>query len=172
MKCATLAVGYTKDGYWLESDLPATIFWTKVQLSTKSDAIFFDPYSFVPNKFFSNLKRMWTIGFSFYESLTQWCTTILFSGPQPAWDTRRDEEFSETGPNFLNYVQYFQTISNIFYQGSKNFLGGIRPLWLRSWLFSAFFLCFFVSPKWLPETADSKETVNWVFKSSRPLATF
>jgi len=26
-------------------------------------------------------------------------------GPQPAWDTRRGEEFSERGPKFLNYVQ-------------------------------------------------------------------
>jgi len=26
-------------------------------------------------------------------------------GPQPAWNTKGDEEFSEKGPNFLNYVQ-------------------------------------------------------------------
>jgi len=34
----------------------------------------------------------------------------------PAWDTRRGEEFSEKGPNFLNYVQYFQTMSNTFFR--------------------------------------------------------
>jgi len=26
-------------------------------------------------------------------------------GPQPAWDNRGGEEFSERGPNFFNYVQ-------------------------------------------------------------------
>jgi len=36
--------------------------------------------------------------------------------------------FSERGPNFLNYVQYFQTISNTFFQGGvKKFLGGAFP---------------------------------------------
>jgi len=39
----------------------------------------------------------------------------IMAGPQPAWDTRGGEEFSESGPNFLNYVQYFQTMSNIFF---------------------------------------------------------
>jgi len=27
------------------------------------------------------------------------------SGPYPAWDTRRGEEFSNRDPNFLNYVE-------------------------------------------------------------------
>jgi len=26
-------------------------------------------------------------------------------GTYPAWDSRRGEEFSEMGPNFLNYIQ-------------------------------------------------------------------
>jgi len=29
------------------------------------------------------------------------------------------EEFSESGANFLNYVQYFQTMSNIFFQWGR-----------------------------------------------------
>jgi len=29
------------------------------------------------------------------------------------------EEFSESGPTFLNYVQYFQIMSNIFFQGGR-----------------------------------------------------
>jgi len=36
----------------------------------------------------------------------------------------RSEEFSGRGPNFLNYVQYFQTISNTFFQGGENSKGG------------------------------------------------
>jgi len=36
------------------------------------------------------------------------------------------EEFSESGPNILNYVHYFQNVSNIFFQrGAKNFPGGL-----------------------------------------------
>ena len=35
---------------------------------------------------------------------------LHWPGLQPAWDTRGDEEFSESGPNFLklypNYVQH------------------------------------------------------------------
>jgi len=36
-----------------------------------------------------------------------------------------DEKFFESDPNFLNYVQYSQTVSNIFFQGGI-FLGGLR----------------------------------------------
>jgi len=30
---------------------------------------------------------------------------VKVSGPEPAWDTRRGEEFSDRDPNFSNYVQ-------------------------------------------------------------------
>jgi len=36
-----------------------------------------------------------------------WTHTSWQAGPEPAWDIRRGEEFSERGPNFLNYVKYF-----------------------------------------------------------------
>jgi len=43
--------------------------------------------------------------------------------------TPGSEEFSERGTNFLNYVQYFQTISKTFFQGGKNISrGGLLPL--------------------------------------------
>jgi len=37
------------------------------------------------------------------------------------------DEFSESGPNFLNYVQYYLILSNTFFQRVQNiFCGGIR----------------------------------------------
>jgi len=52
-------------------------------------------------------------------------------GPQ------RGEEFSESGQNFLNYVHYFQTTPNTFFQGGEIFSrGGFSPHtrpWLRAW---------------------------------------
>jgi len=30
---------------------------------------------------------------------------LSHAGPEPAWDTRGGEKFSERGSNFLNYVQ-------------------------------------------------------------------
>jgi len=38
------------------------------------------------------------------------------------------EEFSESGPNFSNYVQCFQIMSNIFFQRGKKFSRGFAPL--------------------------------------------
>jgi len=38
---------------------------------------------------------------------------------QLGWDTRKGEEFSERGPNFLKYVQYFLIMSNTFFQGGR-----------------------------------------------------
>jgi len=43
-----------------------------------------------------NIYLIWMRGFLLVKSQT---------GPQPAWDTRRREEFFERGPIFLNYVQ-------------------------------------------------------------------
>jgi len=37
------------------------------------------------------------------------------------------EEFSERGPSFLNYVQYFQTRSNIFFQSGRKLSKGPSP---------------------------------------------
>jgi len=33
--------------------------------------------------------------------------------------TPGSKEFSESGPGFLNYAQYFQIMSNIFFQGER-----------------------------------------------------
>jgi len=45
----------------------------------------------------------------------------------------QSEELSERGPNFLNYVQYFQTMSNTFFpRGTKKILGGASPRWLQA----------------------------------------
>jgi len=52
------------------------------------------------------------------KRISQWSPT----GPYPAYDTRRGEEFSERSPNFLNCVQYFKIISNTFFQRVRNFL--------------------------------------------------
>jgi len=42
----------------------------------------------------------------------------------------------KTGPNFFNYVQYFQTMPNRFFQGGKYFSrGGFdppAPPWIRA----------------------------------------
>jgi len=45
----------------------------------------------------------------------------VLPGPQPAWDTRGDETFSERSPNFLNYVQHISSVVR-----AKNLPG--RPL--------------------------------------------
>ena len=45
------------------------------------------------------------------------------------------EEFSERGPHFLNYAQYFKQCPTHFSRGWKNFVGGASPSpWLRSCL--------------------------------------
>jgi len=47
-----------------------------------------------------------------------------------AWETMGIKEFSERGPNFLNYVQHF------FPERRKFFYGVIRPpvpRWLWAW---------------------------------------
>jgi len=46
--------------------------------------------------------------------------------PQPAWDSRRGEEFFERGPNFLNYLcpVLLNYVQNIFPGGAKIVLGG------------------------------------------------
>jgi len=46
------------------------------------------------------------------------CSRVVRAGPLPAWDTRGGEEFSERGPNFLNYVQH------TFPGGQKFSIGG------------------------------------------------
>jgi len=53
--------------------------------------------AFHKSSFFSNHATL----SSMYDDDQTQCS----SGPQPAWDTRGNEEFSERGPNFLNYVQ-------------------------------------------------------------------
>jgi len=50
------------------------------------------------------------------------------SRPATSLGTRSGEEFSERGPNFLNYVQYFQTMSDRFFQG------GGRQKFMVAWL--------------------------------------
>jgi len=40
--------------------------------------------------------------------------------------------FSESGPNFLNYVQYFQTMSKLFFQECKKFSRGLSFLCAHS----------------------------------------
>jgi len=42
------------------------------------------------------------------------------AGPQPAWDTSGGEQFSESGQNFLNYVQY------IFLGEGRKFCRGVN----------------------------------------------
>jgi len=46
------------------------------------------------------------------------------AGPQPAWDTRGSEEFSERGPKFLNFFQVLNYTQHIFPGRAKNFSGG------------------------------------------------
>jgi len=84
----------------------------------------------------------------------------LCSGPQPAWDTRRGEMFSERGPDFLNYVQH------IFPGGAKIFLGGDSPPWLRACLCYYLAHCKYDSTVWqifprMPPNLKSKKAIDY-----------
>jgi len=50
---------------------------------------------------------------------------VFPSGLQLAWDPRRDQEFSEKAPKFLNYFNYVQYI---FPDGAKIFRGELAPV--------------------------------------------
>jgi len=54
--------------------------------------------------------------------------------PRPVTSLGHQEgkEFSERGPNFLNYVQNFKIMSNTFFQGGEKFSKGSWPPWLRA----------------------------------------
>ena len=63
------------------------------------------------------------IRFALTFKLTKPRDTAHRSSPkqaQPAWENRRGEEFSERGPNFLNYVQ------QIFSRGGEKICRGAR----------------------------------------------
>jgi len=63
---------------------------------------------------------------SFFEAIWHFLQVVwhfLFTWTQACnqLGTPGGKEFSERGPNFLNYVQSFQTMSNIFLQGEGKF---------------------------------------------------
>jgi len=77
------------------------------------------------------------------------------------------EEFSESGANFLNYVQYFQTMPNIFFQGVKEILRkSFAPSWLQ--------VCLTLTRKWLEKVDPDilllfirPNVLFWVFPSEQ-----
>ena len=97
--------------------------------------------------------RFWSLKLREIDAYTcySWCTSrswYLAHGT-PCWQSglnsvtrpvtslghQGGEEFSERCPNFLNYVQYFQTMSKTFFQwGEKFSRGSWPPPWLRAWV--------------------------------------
>ena len=51
--------------------------------------------------------------------------TVFVARPITSLEQQVAEEFSERGQNFLNYVQYFQTMSNTFFQGGRKKVTGL-----------------------------------------------